>query len=121
MKKGERFADSSARHIDNCLNILGIRVWETQCQVIANWDLPVQIPSDEITLRSAGADTMRLTAWPYQMEHPGTDIGEVLSQRKPFSTACVYIEHFADSLVIVREQFGWRSETAAQIRTGPGR
>jgi hypothetical protein len=98
MKKGERFADSSARHIDYCLNILGIRVWETQCQLIAKgdghwgpigpkWDLPVQIPADEMTLRSAGADTMRLTAWQYQMEHPGTDIGEVLSQQKTFSTA----------------------------------
>jgi hypothetical protein len=38
-------------------------------------------------LKTAGSDTLRLTAWQYMNEHPGTDISEVLSQRKDFNLA----------------------------------
>jgi hypothetical protein len=98
MKKGERFADPARGHIDYCLNILGIRVWEKTCQLIAKgdghwepigptWDLPIEIPTDDKSLKHAGNDTMRLTAWQYANEHPGTDIREVLSQKKSFADA----------------------------------
>ena len=33
-----RNVDRQARHIDYCLNLLGIRVWETSCQLIAKGD-----------------------------------------------------------------------------------
>ena len=94
-----RYADQSASHIDYCLNILGIRVWEHACQLVAKtsngswaslglqWELPIEIPHDEVTLRNAGSDTLRLTAWQYEQEHPGTDIREVMSQRRPFAVA----------------------------------
>lgn len=93
-----RYADPEQNHIDYCLNILGIRVWKLQCQLIAKtdgnwtsvgpkWDLPVEIPRDEKALKGAGSDTLRLTAWQYEREHPGTDIREVLSQATPFEVA----------------------------------
>ena len=94
-----RYADQSASHIDYRLNILGIRVWEHSCQLIARaaggswtslglqWELPIDIPHDKVTLKAAGSDTLRVTAWQYEQEHPGTDIREVMSQRKPFRVA----------------------------------
>jgi hypothetical protein len=93
-----RNADQEAQHIDYCLNILGIRVWKSHCQLIAKsgaewtslgpkWDLPIEIPSDTRTLKGAGTDTLRLTAWQYEQQHPGTDIRTVLSQSDPFETA----------------------------------
>ena len=93
-----RNADCVASHIDYCLHILGIRVWEKSCQLIAKdrgewttigpkWDLPIEIPKDAKSLKGADADTLRLTAWQYEQEHPGTDMREVLSQRKDFASA----------------------------------
>ena len=94
----QRSADQSKKHVDYCLNILGIRVWRDVCQLIAKgngdwgfigpkWALPIVIPTDEQSLKGAGSDTLRLTAWQYEREHPGTDIREVLSQRKDFDAA----------------------------------
>ena len=93
-----RNADTKLSHIDYCLNLLGIRVWSDRCQLIAKgdgnwlplgpkWDLPVEVPLDATALKQSGTDTLRLTAWQYLNEHPGTDIYEVLSQRKPFDQA----------------------------------
>ena len=93
-----RNADLDKRHIDYCLNILGIRVWEASCQLIAKgdgewasigpkWDLPVHIPRTKDELRDSATDTLRITAWQYELEHRGTDIREVLSQDMPFSVA----------------------------------
>jgi hypothetical protein len=93
-----RNSDPQLRHIDYCLKLLGIRVWENSCQLIAKgdgswgplgakWDLPIVIPQDEGTLKAASTDTLRLTAWQYEREHARTDVAEVLSQRKDFSVA----------------------------------
>jgi hypothetical protein len=93
-----RNADRQHQHIDYCLNILGIRVLEKACRLIAKgngewspigplWDLPLEIPRDETELRNAGIDALRVTAWQYEREHPGTDIRDVLSQTIPFGTA----------------------------------
>lgn len=93
-----RYADKEKNHIDYCLQLLGIRVWDKTCQLIAKgngdwgalgpkWDLPIQVPHGADALKTAGSDTLRLTAWQYVQEHPGTDITEVLSQKKRFSVA----------------------------------
>ena len=93
-----RNADKALNHIDYCLKQLGIRVWSDSCQLIAKgngnwgplgpkWDLPIDVPQDAATLKTAGSDPLRLTAWQYLNEHPGSDICEVLSQRKDFHDA----------------------------------
>lgn len=93
-----RNANTALSHIDYCLQQLGIRVWATCCQLIAKgngswgplgpkWDLPIEIPQDATALKTADSDALRLTAWQYSREHPGTDISEVLSQRKKFADA----------------------------------
>jgi hypothetical protein len=96
--KNLRIVDREAQQIDYYLNILGIRVWRSACQLIARsegkWtsigpkhNLPIDIPRDEPSLREAGSDTLRLTAWQYEQEHPGTDIRAVLSAKKDFDSA----------------------------------
>ena len=51
------------------LNILGIRVWEDSCQLVAvnrgqwdtlgpSWDLPVQVPETAEELKAAVSDTL---------------------------------------------------------------
>ena len=93
-----RFADPSKKDVDYCLNLLDVRVWRETCQLITRgngectsigpkWDLPIAIPNDEQSLKGAGSDALRLTAWQYENEHPGTDIPEVLSQKKDFDVA----------------------------------
>ena len=93
-----RVVDIPARAIDYRLNILGVRVWEKECQLIAKsndewstigprWDLPVEIPNDATGLKTAAGDTCRLTAYQYNMERPGSDLSDVLAQRKDFSVA----------------------------------
>jgi CheY-like chemotaxis protein len=93
-----RAADREANHIDYCLPDLGIRVWEASCRLIAKadgeWlpigasrDLPLGVPAGLTALASVAGDALLLTAWQYEREHPGTDLGAVLSQTKVFSAA----------------------------------
>ena len=93
-----RVIDREAQQIDYRLNLLGVRVWRSACQLIAKgqgtWasvgpkrSLPIDIPYDEQTLSEAGSDALRLTAWQYEREHSGTDIRAVLSGKKDFDTA----------------------------------
>ena len=76
MEGAVRIVDSEACHIDYRLNLLGVRVRDKDCQLIARgtgswepmgpkWELPVDIPADAATLRTASTDTLRLTAWQY--------------------------------------------------------
>ena len=51
------------------------------------WELPVDIPADAATLRAASTDTLRLTAWQYDQEHPNSDLRPVLSLEKDFKQA----------------------------------
>jgi hypothetical protein len=80
------------------LNILGIRVWEHSCQLIARtgenwstigprWDLPVQVPKGGEELKAAAAEPLRLTAYQYCAECPGSDLAEVLSETKDWAAA----------------------------------
>ena len=90
--------DRVARAIDYRLNILGIRVWEDACQLIAisaggwsalgpRWDLPVHVPLGAEELKAAAANTVRLTAYQYNTERPGSDLVEVLNRTKSFDSA----------------------------------
>jgi hypothetical protein len=93
-----RVADRVGRVIDYRLNILGIRVWQDACQLIARsgaewsalgprWDLPVHVPENAEELKNAVADTLRLTAYQYNAERPGSDLVAVLSKTRSFETA----------------------------------
>jgi hypothetical protein len=77
------------------LNILGVRVYRDYCQLSAKsgneWlpvgpikPLPVIVPEDPA---GQGTDPFLLTAYQYDQEHPGSDLYEVLAQRKSFDEA----------------------------------
>lgn len=85
-------------HIDYRLNLLGLRVTQTECQLIARgdghweamgpkWPLPVEFPSGPESVRTSSTDTVRLTAWQYDRENPGSDLRMVLAQTKAFDAA----------------------------------
>jgi hypothetical protein len=93
-----RDTDPAGLFIDYRLNILGIRVWEHSCQLIARsgsewstigprWDLPVHIPKNAEELKAAAAEPLRLTAYQYCAECPGSDLDEVLGEMKHFAAA----------------------------------
>ena len=93
-----RIINRETQQIDYRLNILGVRVWKSACQLIArgqgDWvsvgpkrSLPIDIPGDTLSLQDAASDTLRITAWQYEQEHPGTDIRAVLSGEKDFDSA----------------------------------
>jgi hypothetical protein len=93
-----KVVNRNERWIDYRLNILGIRVWESSCQLIAKgagdwstigprWDLPVQVPQTPQEIKAAGSDTVRLTAYQYVSENPGSDLADVLARRKDFESA----------------------------------
>jgi hypothetical protein len=51
------------------------------------WDLPVRVPQDLEELKAAAADTVRLTAYQYHTERPGSDLTEVLCGTRDFDSA----------------------------------
>src|SRR5205807_4301028 len=78
--------------VDYRMNLLGIRVSNGTAQLIAkdrgDWTtlgpvhyLPLQVPSSALELRAASNDTLLLTAYQYQTEHPDSDLREVLAQQ----------------------------------------
>ena len=90
--------DSASRCIDYRLNILGIRVGDNYCQLIAKcygaWtpfgprrSLPVKIPATPAELQDAASDVLRMTAYQYQAERPKSDLAAVLSQTRSFEAA----------------------------------
>ena len=94
----ERVASPNGRFIDYRLNILGIRVWEDFCQLIARsgaeWstigtqrDLPVDVPQNPEELKAAAAEPLRLTAYQYCAESPGSDLVGMLNKTGDFSAA----------------------------------
>lgn len=93
-----RVASPGGRFIDYRLNILGIRVWENSCQLISRsgeewttigprWDLPMHVPQNSEELRAAAAEPLRLTAYQYCADSPGSDLARMLSQVEDFSVA----------------------------------
>jgi hypothetical protein len=93
-----KVVNRAERWIDYRLNILGIRALESSCQLIARgagewstigprWDLPVNVPQTPEELKTAVADTLRLTAYQYVDENKGSDLADVLARRKDFEMA----------------------------------
>ena len=98
--KRMRYVDPTGGFIDYRLSLLGIRATAHDCQLIARntvggeWEpmgpkraLPIEVPADAASLESASSDPLRLTAWQYDVERPGSDIREVLSRRREFRAA----------------------------------
>lgn len=98
--KRMRYIDPAGGFIDYYLNLLGVRVTANDCQLIARntadgqWEpmrpkraLPIDIPADTKSLEAASTDPLRLTAWQYDVECPGSDIREVLSRLREFRIA----------------------------------
>ena len=93
-----RIANVEGGFIDYRLNLLGIRIFEHWCQLIARsggewsgigprWDLPITIPGSPEELKIAAPDTLRLTAYQYDMERPGSDLSLVMALKKDFQSA----------------------------------
>jgi hypothetical protein len=93
-----RFVDQQERFIDYRLNLLGIRVWPHCCQLVSRsgnewitlgpkWDMPVEVPRWSGDLKDAATDTLRMTAYQYDVERPGSDLVEVLGGMKSFCAA----------------------------------
>jgi hypothetical protein len=98
----------SERWIGYRLNILGIRVSEIGCQLVAKsgerWvtlgprhDLPLHVPQNTEELKAAAADTLRLTAYQYMNEHKESDLADLLAQRKDFEAAMQQAECVANA------------------------
>lgn len=86
------------RWIGYRLNILGIRVFDTSCQLSARsgekWgvlgpprELPVHVPRTADELMDAASDPLRLTAFQYISENRASDLAKVLSQEKGLDQA----------------------------------
>lgn len=93
-----RTVDARSRTIDYRLNILGIRVWGDACQLISKtggqWVpigtremLPVRLVRSANELTETWADALRVTAYQFEREFPGSDLIDVLLQKKDFSLA----------------------------------
>ena len=85
------------------LNIVGVRVFRTYCQLVAKsgeqWvtigqprNLPIELPRQ---VADIGDDPLLLAAYQYDSERPGTDLRDVLAQRKNFDEALA--EHWANA------------------------
>jgi CheY-like chemotaxis protein len=84
-----RVVDWNAKHVDYYLGVLGIRVSESACRLIARvgngWQelgpdriLPIGVPSTPAELLAAKDDLVVLMAWQYEHEHPWTDLRKTL-------------------------------------------
>ena len=90
-----RVVNKAEESIGFRLNIIGVHVYRDYCQISAKsgdeWftvglrrALPVIIPEDPAKL---GSDPLVLTAYQYEHEHPGSDLYDLLAQRKDFDRA----------------------------------
>jgi hypothetical protein len=81
--------------VDYRLHILGIRIWREYAQLIARdgepWKpigpeylLPISLPDKPDELKGSPSDVLRLTAWQYDQEHPGSDLRAALLQKVDF-------------------------------------
>lgn len=79
---------------------VGLRVWKNRCQIIApvgrEWttigpqlDLPLEMPSSVQDLGDVddAHNTVRVAAFYYELEEPGSDLFDVLLQQKTFEKA----------------------------------
>jgi hypothetical protein len=93
-----KVTDPTTRLIGYRLNILGVRITEKYCQLVAKtaegWttigpprELPVYIPRTAGQLKSVASDPLLLTACQYAADFPASDIRDVLSEAKSFQNA----------------------------------
>jgi hypothetical protein len=79
---------------------LGLRVWNDRCQVIvpmgSEWagvgpqlELPLDVPTSVEGFRATEdvSNTLRATAFRYELEQPGSDLVPVLTKEKSFEKA----------------------------------
>lgn len=111
-----KVAHQRERWIGYRLNILGIRVWENDCQLVAKtrgdlWGtigarrpLPVHIPQTVDELRTASVDSLRITAYQYAAAERESDIVQVLCQEKDFDVALRdKVDKFVDDTLVFRK------------------
>ena len=94
-----KVVNREARTIDYRLNLLWIRVSKDAAQLIARWrgdewstigaqrELPIRFPLTPSELNDVAGDTLRLTAYQYDAERPGSDLRAVLALEKEFEAA----------------------------------
>ena len=94
-----KVVNREAGTIDYRLNLLGIRVSKDAAQLIARWrgdewstigaprELPIRFPLTPFELNGVAGDTLRLTAYQYDAERPGSDLRAVLALEKEFEAA----------------------------------
>jgi hypothetical protein len=93
-----KIVDAESRRIDYRLNILGVRVWENSCRLIAKtekgWipvggphEFPLKVPEDSADLQSREQSPLTMTLFQYKEEFPYSDMPEVLSREKAFDAA----------------------------------
>ena len=94
-----KMVNREARTIDYRMNLLGIRVSKDAAYLIAKWrgdewttigalrELPIRFPLTPSELNGVAGDTLCLTAYQYNAEHPGSDLRLVLALEKEFETA----------------------------------
>lgn len=94
----ERVIDSVRRFVDYRVNQLGVRVTDKECQLISKsgdtWiamrfilKLPVAIPEKIDSGMTAKEDPIRVTAYQYMQECPGSDLASVLAKTKSLDEA----------------------------------
>src|SRR5215472_4621862 len=79
---------------------LGLRVWKDRCQVIvplgSEWtgvgpqlELPLDVPNSVAGFRAREdvSNALRVTAFRYELEQPGSDLVPVLTKEKTFENA----------------------------------
>ncbi len=92
-----KVVNSETQSIDYRLNIMGIRIWQDKCQLIARhqgrWaplgprhELPVFVPRTREQLQFFSDDPLRLTAYQYTLEHPDSDIPLALGKSVDFGS-----------------------------------
>ena len=95
-----KIVNEDEQFIDYRLNQLGVRVWADACRLISrvgtNWvelgprhRLGVTVPRNKKELAETEdlVDELVMTAFQYHMQHPGSDLVDVLSGRKPYANA----------------------------------
>jgi hypothetical protein len=91
-----RVTNKVERYISYRLNILGLRVWQDRCQLVAKdrngrWAplgdaraLPITLPENPAEIST---DALLLTAYQYDTERPGSDLRSVLARSRTFGEA----------------------------------
>ena len=90
-----RAVNKRERYIAYTLNILGLRVFQRNCELIAKQNgewvsigSPAELPI-QVSVRPGGAesDPLLLTIQQYHSKYPGTDLLDVVEGRRSFEVA----------------------------------